>query len=174
VEVIARTPSRLVVSHRESRRGIVWVVSCLAAMTVLPVFLPMDMPGADANGMAPPLVRAVFALTFVLMVAAAFLVARYSETYTLDTQRRTLTISGSGPIGGSNRTLALERIRDVYQEHFNDGDTQTHLVIVVLAPEDERVRLPARIFSFSAEERQRLGEMFSSVLGISARLVTKP
>jgi hypothetical protein len=174
MEVIVRTPSRLVVTHRESRWGLVGVVLCLAAITVLPVFVPTDMPGTQADGRLPPAIRAVFGATFLAMVAAAFLVSRYSETYTLDTQRRTLTIAGAGPIVGRPRTLPVERIREVYQEHFDDGDRVTHHVVVVLAPDGECVRLPARIFSFSADERQRLAEMFASFLAVPARLVTKP
>jgi hypothetical protein len=175
VRVVSHTPSRLVVTHRESRWILAWTVLCLATMTLLPQFVPVDMPGIEElpDGTLPHGARVVLAFTFLAVVGAAFLVGFYSETYTFDKARRTVTLRGAGPIGGKQRTLPIDLIRDVYQEHFSDGDTVTDHVIVVVGPDNEHLKLPMRIFSFSAEERTRFGETLSSFLGLRARLETR-
>jgi hypothetical protein len=171
MKILYQTPSRLVVTHKEPTTRVVAILLCLAFMLLGPVILPVGIP--QIEGRLPAGVNIALIITFLIIVVAALYILRYFETYTFDKVQQTFTIGRISLLGSKQQTVQLRQIQEVYQESHDNNDAIKEYVIIVLHPDAQRVRLPMKLSSFRAEEREQFGELLCSFLGMPARVIQK-
>ena len=170
MDVICQTPVKLVIVHKEPTTRIVYVPLCLAFILLAPVILPMVIP---QMGKLLGIINFALIITFFVVVTGAIYVARYHETYTFDKVKQVFTIKRTSPFGSKKQSGHLRQIEDVYQESYDDNDAVKEYVLLVLAPSGQHLRLPMKLYTFSAEERVRFGKLLCSFLQMPVRVVQK-
>ncbi len=170
MDVTCRTPVKLVVTHKEPTTRIVFVPLCLAFILLAPVILPVVMPQIEGF---PGIINLVFISAFFMIITAAVYIARYHETYTFDKAKQVFIIERISPFGSKKSSGHLRQIEDVYQESYDDNDAIKEYVLLVLAPSGQHLRLPVKLYTFSAEEREQFGKLLCSFLEMPVRVIQK-
>lgn len=170
MEVASRTAVRLDVVWREPVSRLMTVPAALGFILLGPVILPEVMPRIAG---VPGSVRMVLLIAFLVVIAGAAVLSTYAERYVVDKTLQTFTIEQTGFLGNAKRVIPLRQLRVVEQVGDDGADTLREHVVLVLSPANERLKLPVRLYSFSAKERDRFAGILGSFLGIPIRLVRR-
>ena len=170
MEVICHTPSKLAVTYREPTARVIITLICLALIVFGGIVASITTPPfLEFSG----LVTAILVVTLLIIIAGAIYVTRCLEVYTFDKEQQSFILEHIGPLHRRSRSGHLLQIKQVYQQSDNDNDSIKEYVILVIAPRDERLRLPMRLYSFSASEREWFGGLLCSFLGMPVRVEWK-
>ncbi len=171
MQIIKQTASELVVKHKETSAQILIMLACLGFILLAPVVLPGLFRQISDD--LSTITKLVLVSLFLVVVAGAFYISQCFEVYSFNRSLQRFVIERVTPFGTKQESGDLRRIKQINLESEESEYSLKEFVILILAPNDRRFRLPQRTFSFKPAQQKEFGVLLKTFLQIPLTVIQK-